>query len=101
MTIKLSGKTAVITGAASGIGKAIAVLLAEAGAYVHIIDLSGSEAVTSELIGKNAKASGHTCDVSNQAEVNKVVNSIISQHPIHILVNCAGIAHVGNLEKTS
>jgi NAD(P)-dependent dehydrogenase (short-subunit alcohol dehydrogenase family) len=101
MSIDLSGKTAVITGAASGIGKAIAVLFAEAGAYIHVADLAGADAVTKELSIKNLKSSPHACDVSNQDAVNKVFDSVINQHPIDILVNCAGVAHVGNLEKTA
>jgi 2-keto-3-deoxy-L-fuconate dehydrogenase len=101
MTINLSGKVAVVTGGASGIGKAIAQLFAEAGSHVHIIDLSGADTVALEMISQKKLASGHVSDVSSQDAVTKLINSINDQHHIDILVNCAGIAHVGNLEKTS
>ena len=101
MSNQLSGKTAIITGAASGIGRAIALEFADAGARVFILDLSSSEEVVQEINRKKGKASGFLCDVSNQDEVVKTINSISSENPIDILVNCAGIAFVGNLEKTS
>jgi 2-keto-3-deoxy-L-fuconate dehydrogenase len=96
----LIGKTAIVTGGASGIGKAIAQRLGEAGSYIHILDLSGHEQVVSEFAKKKIKASGDGCDVSNQEDVIAAFNSINDQRPVDILVNCAGIAHVGNLEKT-
>lgn len=99
--MQLTNKTAIVTGGASGIGKAIAMHFAKAGAHVHIIDLSNAEAVASEISATNGQATGHTCDVSNQDEVINTFNSVLNQNPIDILVNCAGIAHVGNLEKTS
>jgi 2-keto-3-deoxy-L-fuconate dehydrogenase len=90
MTIDLKNKTAIVTGGGSGIGKAIAELFAESGANVHVLDISGG-----------ATANHHPCDVSKQEDVVRVVQSIVKQSPVDILVNCAGIAHVGNLEKTS
>lgn len=101
MTISLKNKSAVITGGASGIGKAIALLFAEAGAHVHVVDLSSSDPVVSEITGKKGKGTGHLGDVSNQEDIIRIINLISIQSPIDILVNCAGIAHVGNLEKTS
>jgi 2-keto-3-deoxy-L-fuconate dehydrogenase len=108
MVLDLQNKTAVVTGGASGIGQAIAQVFAEAGAYVHILDLSKAPDAASEITKSIAKGSspsgqavGHVCDVSNQDDVVRTISSIIKQHPIDILVNCAGIAHVGNLEKTS
>lgn len=96
----LENKKAVITGAASGIGKAIALLFAKQGAEVHILDFNESAAleVVKEIMANAGKAFAHGCDVSNQAALVSIFNSIGS---IDILINNAGIAHVGNLENTA
>lgn len=87
----LHQKTAVITGAASGIGKAIAETFTEAGATVHAIDLN----VTAGPLS-------HPCNVTDQAAVDATIASILGHSgKIDILVNAAGIAHVGKLENTS
>ena len=96
----LKNKKAVITGGGSGIGQAICVLFAKQGAEVHIIELtneSGSE--TASLIeAEGEKAFVHACDVSNQESVKKIFEEI---GPINILVNNAGIAHIGKADTTS
>jgi NAD(P)-dependent dehydrogenase (short-subunit alcohol dehydrogenase family) len=96
----LKNKLAVITGAGSGIGKAMAILFAKQGAAVHIIEfnLEAAENVMAEIIATGGNAKAHRCDVSDQLEMKKVFDSI---GQIDILVNNAGIAHVGNVEKTS
>jgi NAD(P)-dependent dehydrogenase (short-subunit alcohol dehydrogenase family) len=96
----LKGKSAVITGAGSGIGKAIAVLFAKQGATVHIIEfnLEAAEKVVVEIFADGGTAKAHRCDVSDQDEMKKVFDSIGA---FDILVNNAGIAHVGNVENTS
>ena len=101
MSNQLSGKNVIITGAASGIGKAIALEFAKAGAHVFLLDLSTSDEVVKEIESEQGKAAGYACDVSDQDNVIQVVQSILADHNIDILTNCAGIAHVGNLEKTS
>jgi len=95
----LENKKAVITGAASGIGKAIALLFAKQGAEVHILDFNEAAALTvvNEIEANNGKASAHGCDVSNQPALISIFNNI---GPIDILINNAGIAHVGSLENT-
>jgi 2-keto-3-deoxy-L-fuconate dehydrogenase len=87
-------KNAVITGAGSGIGKAIAELFAQQGATIYIIELDEMKAAqTCEAIKQNSgRAFVHACDISNQSDVAEVFNMLDG---FSILVNCAGIAHVG------
>jgi len=96
----LFSKSAVITGAGSGIGKAIALLFSKQGATVHIIEfnLEAANQVVSEIISNGGSALAHHCDVGDQQSMKKVFASI---GPFDILVNNAGIAHIGNVEKTS
>jgi NAD(P)-dependent dehydrogenase (short-subunit alcohol dehydrogenase family) len=92
----LQNKTAIITGGGSGIGKAIAILFAQQGATVHIIDLDEKAAgETVKEIGGNA--SYHICNIADQKQVTAIFNSI---HRIDILVNNAGIAHIGKADTT-
>jgi len=96
----LKNKTAVITGAGSGIGKAMAILFAKQGARVHIIELNAAaaEEVLQEITGNDGEAVAHVIDITKQEEVNRVFQSVGKPD---ILINNAGIAHVGNIEQTS
>ena len=100
---RLRGKMAVITGGATGIGQAIAQSFASAGAQVHILDINGAEALAAaaaiSATGRSARAT--QCDVSDQGSVRLAFEKIIEHGAIHILVNNAGIANIGNLENTS
>lgn len=97
MTIQLTGKTAVITGGASGIGKAIAEEFSKAGATVYILDLHQA-AETAALLHN---AFGMACNVTHQQDIKTLFSTIEAINPIDILVNSAGISHVGNIEGTS
>ena len=93
--MNLSDKIAIVTGAGQGIGKAIALRLANAGADVAIMDLNmaAAEAVAQEIetIGRNALPV--QADVSQSVEVNAAVEKVISTFGrVDILVNNAGIA---------
>lgn len=96
----LQGKTAIVTGAASGIGCAIATAFARQGARVCLIDLN--EPAAQAAAGKmGAGAAAFGCDVGDSEQVQRTFAAIAERGPIHILVNCAGVAHVGTLGSTS
>jgi 2-keto-3-deoxy-L-fuconate dehydrogenase len=100
MKFSLEGKTALITGGGSGIGKAIAVAFAQQGALVGVLDFNGEAAkeTVGEIHELGKKAMAFACDVSDRGQVQEVVRSMAVSYGLHILVNNAGIAHVGNIE---
>jgi NAD(P)-dependent dehydrogenase (short-subunit alcohol dehydrogenase family) len=101
---RLDQKTAVVTGGGSGIGKAIAKCFATNGAYVFILDLDekGGKETAEDISAEGGKVEFIKLNISQGEEVKKAVDQILSKtKSIEILVNNAGIAHVGNLEKTS
>lgn len=96
----LIDKKAVITGGGSGIGKAISKLFAEQGAHVHIIEINtenGRQAL-SEIKSDGGKVQVHACDVSDHQATQKVFDEI---GPLDILINNAGIAHIGKADNTT
>ncbi|MBO3097572.1 SDR family NAD(P)-dependent oxidoreductase [Gelidibacter pelagius] len=103
MVFSLKGKTAIVTGGGSGIGKAIATTFAKQGAYVCILDFNveNGNATVSEIEKDKGSTSFYQCDVANQEQVEDIFNEIAKNNPIDILVNNAGIAHVGNIENTN
>lgn len=98
--LNLNGKTAVVTGGGSGIGKAVANVFAKQGAIVHIIDLNleSGELVVNDIKAAGGVAYAHACDVSNQQQVSAIFDHI---QTIDILVNNAGVAHVGKADTTT
>src|SRR3984957_697624 len=91
----LEGKVAMVTGAASGIGRGISIRLAEMGAFVVLLDIDdikGRESVA-EIEAHGGTAVFLNCDVRSAAECRRAVVTIIQQSgKIDILCNCAGIA---------
>jgi 2-keto-3-deoxy-L-fuconate dehydrogenase len=100
---ELQHKVAVITGAASGIGKAIAEKMSAQGAEVYLLDRDSTqgEALAATLSAAGHKAHYRDCDVTDTAATGALLESIGAANQIDILVNNAGVAHVGNLENTS
>src|SRR4051794_13688147 len=98
--MRFSGKTAVVTGAAKGIGRACARLFHREGANVALLDVdSGGAQVASDL---GARAMFESCDVSKGAAVEAAMKSVIAKFGgIDYLVNNAGIQHYGTVTETS
>lgn len=103
MKFGLKGKSAIVTGGGSGIGRAISIGLAEQGAHVHILDLNSEviESTLDAIRNNGGSATRFFCDVSNKIQVGEVITSILEKGPLNILVNNAGIAHIGNIEETT
>jgi 2-keto-3-deoxy-L-fuconate dehydrogenase len=94
---------AVITGGASGIGRAVAKEFAGSGACVRVLDIDevAAQTVVSEIVAAGGNAKAYRCDVSQFDSVRTVFHNIFQEDRVDILVNNAGISHVGNLEATS
>ena len=99
MLFSLKDKEAVVTGAGSGIGRAVAHLLAQQGARVHVTDINEGQAqeVVKEIEKEGGKATAQVADVSNQQQVADLFAGLSR---LDILVNSAGVSHIGTAEST-
>ena len=95
----LKEKIAIVTGASRGLGKAIAIGLAKAGANVVVTDILNTSETVSEIKKLNRKSLGLKIDVSNKSDVEAMVKDVLEKFGnIDILVNNAGILRTGNAE---
>lgn len=99
----LKNKTAIITGGGSGIGRAICLLFAQAGARVYLLDIDekGSAETVERIQADGGVAEFIYCAVDQEISVQDSVRKILLTHIPDILVNNAGIAHIGNIENTN
>ena len=93
--LSMDGKVAIVTGAASGIGRGISLRLSEMGASVALLDIdhAKSEEVGNQIRGNGTEAIAMRCDVRSAADCQRAVEAAIEKwNRIDILCNCAGIA---------
>ncbi|MEX2271205.1 MAG: SDR family NAD(P)-dependent oxidoreductase [Vicinamibacterales bacterium] len=102
----LSGKVAVVTGAASGIGRALALRLWEKGCHLALVDLDG-DGLARLRVELSASAPGrtpttHVADVSDRARMRDLAREVASAHgAVHVLINNAGIGYEAPFPQTS
>ncbi|HZA04997.1 MAG TPA: SDR family NAD(P)-dependent oxidoreductase, partial [Propionibacteriaceae bacterium] len=99
---RLDGRTALVTGAASGIGRQVALGLAESGAHVACLDLPGPglDEVTGEIEQRQRRAIGVATDVTDGGELAAAVQRTEAElGPLTLAVNSAGIANAAPAEQ--
>jgi NAD(P)-dependent dehydrogenase (short-subunit alcohol dehydrogenase family) len=101
---RLEGQTAWISGGASGMGEATAELFAQEGAQVAIIDLQVERGrqVVERITSQGSQAIFLACDVSQEVQIHDSIEQAVTHFgSLHIIVNCAGIVHIGPLHEYS
>ena len=100
----LTGKIALVTGAGSGIGEAIAVTLADAGAFVYVsdIDEENGQRVADDIENSGNETAFVKLNIADTAECDAVAKAILdAKTRLDILVNNAGVGHVGTILQTT
>jgi short-subunit dehydrogenase len=101
---EIRGKWALVTGAASGIGRAIALRLAGEGAHLFLVDIEeeGLASVAEETRQQGVQVVGRRCDVAEPSEVSAAVAEVLARcGGVDILVNNAGITYYGRTDRMS
>ena len=101
---QLQGRVAVVTGAASGIGRAVAVELAGRGCALALVDVneSGLAETADRVRARGRKASVHVADVSDRARMERLPGEVLAEHGhVHVVVNNAGVSVSGQLADQS
>jgi NADP-dependent 3-hydroxy acid dehydrogenase YdfG len=102
---RLRDRVAVMTGAASGIGRALAAALHEKGCHLALVDWNAAaleEIATGLRGGGNRRVTAHVADVSKREAMAELAREVISLHgECHVLVNNAGVAVGGRIEDAS
>lgn len=95
--MKISNTTAIITGGASGMGRATALHLAKLGALVVILDMNLERA---EVVAKETHGLAMQCDITREDSVQHALDEIASRlEPARICINCAGIIHARRMNN--
>jgi NAD(P)-dependent dehydrogenase (short-subunit alcohol dehydrogenase family) len=101
---EFAGKTVVVTGAGSGIGRSSAMLFARLGAKVHVADLNAqsAESVVGEIVGAGGTAVAHTMDVTDPEAAGALAQRVFDEDGrVDVLHSNAGIGHAANIEQTT
>jgi 2-keto-3-deoxy-L-fuconate dehydrogenase len=100
---RLNNKVALVTGGASGIGQAISLCFAEHGAIIRIVDLNreAAQKTAKQIVDLGGTATAHLCDVADAVQARETFKDILELSQIDILVNSAGVSHIGQLGNTS
>jgi short-subunit dehydrogenase len=104
-TFPLSGRVAVVTGAANGIGRALTIGLWRRGSHLALVDIDQDalSRVQSELqqAGRGRRLSVHVTDVGDRTQMRRLADDVVAAHGgVHLLINNAGVAHEGPFQRT-
>jgi NAD(P)-dependent dehydrogenase (short-subunit alcohol dehydrogenase family) len=100
----LKDKVAAITGAASGIGRALALNLAAEGCHVAIADVNeaGLKETADKVRNSGVRVTTHTVDVASREQVKRYADEVVKAHgSVHLIINNAGVCIVETMEDVS